>query len=66
MSATKVLLVDQGIGFGGALVVIARLANCLDPSAYSPVLISAAPKETIDALARGGFQTIKAGNGIGK
>jgi glycosyltransferase involved in cell wall biosynthesis len=42
-----VLLIDQGVGFGGSLVVIARLAEALDQTRYRPIIISAMDRETI-------------------
>jgi glycosyltransferase involved in cell wall biosynthesis len=47
MTPRTVVLVDQGIGFGGSLVVIARLAAKLDRSRYRPVILSAMDWETI-------------------
>lgn len=47
MKPETVVLVDQGVGFGGSLVVVARLAEALDPARYRPVIISAMDPEVM-------------------
>lgn len=43
-----ILLIDVGTAFGGSLVVIARLAESLDPARYRPIIVSAMDKQTIE------------------
>lgn len=43
----RVLLVDSGLGFGGSLVVVARIAKCLGECGVEPILVSSMDLETI-------------------
>jgi glycosyltransferase involved in cell wall biosynthesis len=59
MTQRTVVLVDQGVGFGGSLVVIARLAATLDHSRYRPVILSAMEWETIRDHVPPGIETYR-------
>ena len=37
----NILIVDEGIGFGGSLIVSARLAASLDKTKFNPIIVTA-------------------------
>lgn len=41
MKIKKILIVDEGTGFGGSLIVAARLADSLDGEKFEPIIVTA-------------------------
>lgn len=48
--AVPILYVDEGVAFGGSLIVTARLVNALDKNKYRPIVVTAMPLESISYL----------------
>lgn len=59
MKPETVVLVDQGVGFGGSLVVVARLAAALDPARYRPVIIGAMDPDVMQNHVPAGVRTYR-------
>ena len=48
-----VLIVDQGVAFGGSLVVVANLVRCLDQEKYRAVVVAEMDKEIVQHHIKG-------------
>lgn len=45
--ALRILFVEQGVGFGGSLVVVAHLVKCLPKAQFVPVVVGEMPEEML-------------------